>query len=303
MQGKSINRDYGLMRAVAVFLVRYGETGLKGPPVRRRFEQMLSENIVRAHSLAKVSCIVEKERGRLFITTGDQAVSSGILSRTFGVVSFSLAEECSSRREDISNAAVARLSKVISDGSTFAVRSRRVGTHPYTSMELAAYVGEKILDAYGSRKIKVDLETPDVEVFVEVRNNRAYLFEDVSNGPGGLPLRTQGKVLAVIDDRKSLLAAWLVMRRGCSAVILNKSGLGADQIELLRAWNPWWTGFAEGIQASDLIKLKKCSAIVFGWDLGEFNSKEKPNEGVPVFYPLVGLSAEEIEGRMKEIFS
>ena len=303
MKGKSINRNYRLMQGVAVFLVRYGETGLKGPPVRRRFEQMLSENVVRAHSLAKVSCIVERERGRLFVTTGDQDVTSVILSRTFGVVSHSLAEECSSRREEIAEAAVAKLSGRIAEASSFAVRARRVGTHAYTSMELAAYVGEKILDSLGSKNIKVDLESPDIEVFIEVRNNRAYLFEDVVSGPGGLPLRTQGKILAVVDDRKSLLAAWLIMRRGCSAVLLNSSGLEQSEMELLKPWNPWWTGYIEGMSATDLLKLKRCAGLVLGWNLEEFNAKEKPNVGVPVFYPLIGLSAEEIENRMKEVFS
>jgi len=291
------------MRGVAVFLVRYGETGLKGPPVRRRFEQMLSENIVRAHSLAKVSCMVEKERGRLFVTTGDQEASAGILSRTFGVVSHSLAEECSSRREEIADAAVIRFSRLIADGLSFAVRSRRVGTHSYTSMELAAYVGEKILDAYGGRGVKVDLDDPDTEVFIEVRNNRAYLFDSVTGGPGGLPLRTQGKVLAVIDDRKSLLAAWLMMRRGCSAVLLNRSKLNSGELDLLEPWNPWWTGYIEGMEAADLIKLKRCSGLVLGWNLDEFNEREKPNDvDVPVFYPLVGLSAGEVEDRMKDVF-
>ena len=288
---------------MAVFLVRYGETGLKGPPVRRRFEQMLSENIVRAHSLAKVSCIVEKERGRLFVTTGDPAVSSVILSKTFGVVSHSLAEECTSRREEIAERAVSRLSDSLASGSTFAVRARRVGTHSYTSMELAAYIGEKILDAFVERNLKVDLEEPDVEVFVEVRNNRAYLFDKVTSGPGGLPYRTQGKVLVIVEDRKSLLAAWLIMRRGCSAVLLDVSSLGSEEIERLKPWNPWWTGYVEGLEASHVLKLKRCAGLVLGWNLAEFNAKEKPNEGVPVFYPLVGLTAEDIEGRMKEIFN
>ncbi|MCA1813607.1 MAG: hypothetical protein LC624_06615 [Halobacteriales archaeon] len=34
--------------ADALFLVRYGEIGLKSPPVRRRFERLLRENIVRS---------------------------------------------------------------------------------------------------------------------------------------------------------------------------------------------------------------------------------------------------------------
>lgn len=287
---------------MAIFLVRYGETGLKGPPVRRRFEQVLSENIVRAHALAKVSCLVERERGRLFVTSGDTEASSIILSRAFGVVSHSLADECSSDPEAISKLAVSKLSGRIAKGSSFAVRARRSGIHPYNSMQLAALMGERILDAFSNQDIYVDLQKPDVEIFAEVRNNKAYVFEGAVPGPGGLPLRTQGKVLAIIEDEKSLLAAWLMMRRGSSAVLLNESDLDEKAIEQLKPWNPWWSGSLKGISPADALNLKRCSGLVLGWDLEEFLSGAKPELEVPVFYPLIGLTKGEIEARMKAIF-
>lgn len=287
---------------MAIFLVRYGETGLKGPPVRRRFEQVLSENIVRAHALAKVSCLVERERGRLFVTSGDTDVSSVILSRTFGVVSHSLADECSSDPEEISRLAVSKLSARMKNGSSFAVRARRSGVHSFNSMQLAALMGERILDAFKDRNIHVDLQRPEIEIFAEVRNNKAYVFNDAVQGPGGLPLRTQGKVVAVIEDEKSLLAAWLIMRRGSSAVLLNVSNLEEGKIEALKPWNPWWSGSLKGISPADALSLKRCSGLVMGWDLEEFLAGTKPELEVPVFYPLIGLTRSEIEARMKSIF-
>jgi len=299
---QTINREDCDRPVVAIFLVRYGETGLKGPPVRRRFEQVLSENIVRAHALAKVSCLVERERGRLFVTSSDTGASSIILSRTFGVVSHSLADECSSDPEAISKLAVSKLSGRMARGASFAVRARRSGIHTYNSMQLAALIGERILEAFSDRDIHVDLQKPDIEIFAEVRNNKAYVFEGAVPGPGGLPLRTQGKVLAVIDDEKSLLAAWLIMRRGSSTVLLNGSGLDEGVLERLKPWNPWWSGILKGISAADALKLKRCSGLVLGWDLEEFLSGTKPELDVPVFYPLIGLTKGEIEARMKAIF-
>lgn len=288
---------------MAVILVRYGETGLKSDPVRRRFENILAENIVRAHKLEGVSCIVEKQRGRLFVSSDDSDKSTSILSHTFGIVSVSLAEESSSDVEEIAKLSIASASKQMPKGGSFAVRARRTGSHPYTSMELAAKIGEKILHSFGGSNVKVNLNNPDFELNIEVRNNKAYIFDRVINGPGGLPLRSQGKVLSIIEDEKSLLATWLVMRRGCSAVILNKSNLPSSEIERLKAWNPWWSGAITDREPSDLIAMKRCSGLVLGWTLNEFEKKEKPGAGVPIFYPLLGMTSEEIKERMANIFA
>jgi tRNA uracil 4-sulfurtransferase len=300
--GKVINRNYILRPTVATILVRYGETGLKGPPVRRRFEALLVENILRAHSHEKINCVVERQRGRLFVNSDDSDESVGILSRTFGIVSISKAEECTSDVDDISRMAIDSAKKHLSKGSTFAVRARRTGTHEYTSMELAAKVGEKVLEAFPKNFIKVDLENPNLEIFVEVRNNKSYVFSDKVQGPGGLPLRSQGKVLSVIEDRKSLLSSWLMMRRGCSMVFLNKSKLKASELGLIEHWNPWWSGVVEDEGVEEVMRTRHCKGLVLGWTLEEFQKKESPRPGVPVFYPLVGLVPDEIDERMRVLF-
>lgn len=287
---------------MATILVRYGETGLKGPPVRRRFEALLVENILRAHSRGKISCVVERQRGRVFVNSEDPKGSVGILSRTFGVVSISEAEECTSNVDDISKLAVESAAQHLAKGGTFAIRARRTGTHKYTSMELAAKIGENVLKAFPKDSVRVDLDHPDFEISVEVRNNRSYVFTGIVRGPGGLPLRSQGRVLSVIEDRKSLLSSWLMMRRGCSMVLLNKSNMGVGEIEALRPWNPWWNGVIEEGGVEEIIKLRRCSGLVLGWTLDDFKRKESPRPGIPVFYPLVGLVPDEIDERMRVLF-
>ncbi len=238
----------------------------------------------------------------MFVNSDDPEESVGILSRTFGIVSISEAEECSSDIDDISRFAIDSAKAHLSKGSTFAIRSRRTGTHEYTSMQLAAKVGEKVLGAFPEGSIKVDLEEPDLEIFVEVRNNKSYVFSDKVQGPGGLPLRSQGKVLSIIEDRKSLLSSWLMMRRGCSMVFLNKSKLEIEELEAIEPWNPWWSGAVENEETGEIIRLRHCKGLVLGWTLEEFQKKESPRPGVPVFYPLVGLVQDEIDERMKVLF-
>lgn len=287
---------------MTTILIRYGETGLKGEPVRNRFERLLVENMMLAHKNANVSCLFDRQRGRIFASSDSPDKTVDILSKTFGVVSFSPVEECTSEPEEIARLAVSLASRALRQGMSFAVRARRTGDHTYSSMELAALVGEKVLEASRELGTSVDLETPEFEIFIEVRNNRAFVFTENIPGPGGLPLRSQGRVLAIIEDRKSLLAAWFMMRRGCTTILLNQSDLSTREIELLKPWNPWWNGFIESTDPLEIMKLKNCAGVSVGWTLEEFDSREKIRAGVPVFYPLIGMTKEEIDERMAGLF-
>jgi thiamine biosynthesis protein ThiI len=61
----------------------------------------------------------------------------------------------------------------------------------------------------------VDLDTPDVEVHVEVRGERAYLFSSRSKGAGGLPLGMEGRAIALLSGGfDSAVSSWMMLRRG-----------------------------------------------------------------------------------------
>ena len=288
------------------FLVRYGEIGLKGSQVRKRFESILTENINRAHSLLGISCVIEKEPGRLFVSSDDPNCSEAILSRSFGVVSLSEVVETSSDAHDISERAVEMARENIPDGGiSFAVRARRTGNHEYTSMELASIIGGEIQKTFGPEKAAVSLSSPELEIFVEVRNKRAFLFRDSVKGPGGLPVRSQGRVLSVIEDKKSILSTWLMLRRGCNTVILDRSDLDASLLKSLVPWNPWWGEVLsdEDADFDDILSAKSCEGIALGWTLEEFNSRDKVVSESPIFYPLIGMDGTEIEGRLNALLS
>jgi len=289
---------------VTLFLARYGEIGLKGRPVRRRFEKILSENILKAHSLASTSCVVKVQNGRIFVETEDRESTTEILRKTFGLVSFSEVEVVSSDPADIAEESISLMRKSMTgDQLTFAVRARRTGTHPYTSMELASIVGERIIKELGEDSVKVSLNCPNIEIFVEVRGKKAYLFRGLIRGTGGFPIRSQGRALSLIEDRKSLLATWMMMKRGCNVLLLNRSKLNEDDIEVLRSWNPWWPPVIQDGEKSleELIELKSCTGLVLDWSLGDFEMKKRISPGVAVFYPLMGMSSDEIESRIVEL--
>ncbi len=278
-------------------LVRYGEIGLKSASVRRRFEQQLIADIRRRHATAQVPCIISQARGRIFVDSDDWRKSCEILSRTFGVVSFSPVTEVSSEAAELVKATVEFARPLMFKGASFAIRARRSGNHPYTSQELARLLGEAILkdDSHG---ISVNLEEPDVEVSVEVRDRKAYLFSMALPGPGGMPLGSQGRTLSVVDSEAGLASTWLMMKRGCTVLIATDD---RARIAPLEAWYPNPKTVDPQVDLFKLAAANGCIGVALAWSLKEIWSNGALKGELPVFYPLVGLSDEEVMGLIDRI--
>lgn len=202
-----------------VIIARYGEIGIKSPRVRSRFERKLVANIKSAFS-----CNINVNQGRIYIFPKDFNEACDKLKKIFGIVSFSLAIKTKTNFDDIEetiNEYSEKLSNnnLLSDKTKFAVRCRRVGNHKFSSQELAGFVGSVIIKKFNS---PVDLSNPDLEVFLEVRDDKTYIFHEKIKGPGGLPLGTQGKLIALISSGiDSPVAAYLMMKRGCEITAIH----------------------------------------------------------------------------------
>lgn len=225
-------------------LVRYGELALKSERVRRRFEQRLVENIKAA--LKGIDHKLKRERGRIFVETpsADKAIER--LVRVPGVVSVSPAVKTRATLEEMTSTAVDVAKRVLKPGMSFAVRTRRAGEHEFKSGDVNAAVGSAILKAIPG--VKVDLSAPDEEISIEVREKSAYVFTEVLQGPGGLPLGTQGTVVALLSGGiDSPVAAWLMMKRGCRVVLVHLdakpySDARARAMAAARALSDWAAG-------------------------------------------------------------
>ena len=67
---------------------------------------------------------------------------------------------------------------LIDADQSFAVRSERVGIHNFTSVDVSKVIGQAIIDSYRNaygRRLKVNLDEPDVEFYALVRNQE-FLF-------------------------------------------------------------------------------------------------------------------------------
>ncbi|KXB02033.1 hypothetical protein AKJ43_02635 [candidate division MSBL1 archaeon SCGC-AAA261D19] len=193
-------------------LVRYNEIALKSRSVRTSFEKILIQNIER--TLRNSEYELSRTFGRIYVKTSDWRRAIKRLAKVPGIASVSPARRTDAVLSKILSLAVEEAEKSFSRKGTFAVRSRRAGKHDFTSQELNEDIGREILRA--NPDLKVDLDAPDQEIFVEVREKDAFVFTEVVEGIGGLPVGSQGKVLAILSDAIFSPAAILLMlKRGC----------------------------------------------------------------------------------------
>ena len=202
-----------------LIIARYGEIGLKSPKIRSRFERKLVKNIK-----ATFECDVNRNQGRIYIFPRDFDEGIEKLNRVFGVVSYSPATSTNTDYADIDETLTRYASDLVDEGildenTKFAIKCRRVGTHDFTSQEMAAHCGGVVRNVVMA---PVDLTNPDLTIFVEIRENDAYIYHEKIRGPGGLPLGTQGKVIVLLSSGiDSPVAAYMMMKRGCEVVALH----------------------------------------------------------------------------------
>jgi len=195
-------------------MLRYGEVFLKSEPVRREFTGILIRNCRQALRSMGLFPDVKTVRGRIFFLGDSPAKVAEVLSRIFGVVDVAVCTITPPEVRAVTEAAVLQATRAAGPGTRFAVRARREGVRGITSQELAAGIGSAVLlSCPGTR---VDLENPDYEIFVELRESGGVVYDTRIPAPGGLPLGSQGKVLSLLSPGiDSPVASWLMMKRGC----------------------------------------------------------------------------------------
>lgn len=285
-------------------LVRFGEIGIKSAPVRRRMVERLRQNLLSAMEAAGVEGDVRPLGSRLWMVGPDAAALAGVAARTFGVVSASPALRVAPTLEALAAAAPALALR--SPWASFAIRARREGTHPFTSQDVNVQVGSAVFRAAqaAGRSPKVDLGNPDFALDVDVRQGHAHLFTEHREGPGGIPVGTQGTVLALLSDRASFVAAWLVMRRGCAVVPLHAGTMGSLPVEAMEAMAAW--GLPREAEVLPLCKGKIPKGVLLeaaaqvarehgavALVTGETLDSRLCTAPVPVLRPLCGLDPAE----------
>ena len=270
---------------MTLLLLRYAEIGLKSTPVRRRFESVLKDNLLNRLMEDGVEALVTSRGARFYVETTDIDAAVASVRRVFGIASLSVVEECSSKMEDMCQTGAEYSKNRLGEGQSFAVKARREGSQGYTSLDMGKEIGSAIFLANEDKGVKVDLTNPDVVFYVEARDNRAFIFQDYIRCHAGLPVGTQGKVVAEIDGSdRSYVSAWLMMKRGCRVLIK-----GDYDYSILKQYDTYLRPYDPGKEP-----MNKMLGYVLGSDLDNVGSVDVSQYEIPVFFPTIGMTDTEV---------
>ena len=200
-----------------IFIVRCGEVALKGMN-KPYFERMLAERI-RKNLGEFEGTEVQRHEGLIYVRADKKFEKEKLIrqiSRVFGVASISPAVEAESDLDAIGEEAVKYMKELIETKGikTFKVEAKRADKNfPVKSPDIARIIGAKVL--IGCKVLKVDVHNPDVHLFVDLRHDKSYIYQQKIAGFGGLPLGTNGKGMVLLSGGiDSPVAAWMMAKRG-----------------------------------------------------------------------------------------
>ncbi|MBN1644496.1 hypothetical protein JW851_00450 [Candidatus Woesearchaeota archaeon] len=273
-------------------IVRYSEIGLKGKN-RIVFEKKLMNNIRSCLNRNKINfSVIKKPMGRILIPEIDSVKP---LNCVFGISSFSEAINAGFDIDKVKQTALSLIKDGL-DGKSFYVSCQRLDKRfPVKSVDFAKELGEYI---YEKTKAKVSFKKPGITLYAEIIDGFVYLFTEKKKGCGGLPLGIEGNIVALVEDESSLLAALLMMRRGCSVFCVAKKEFDISllkryvygsrvELKILKTDNEI-NEFAEKVNAKAIVVADT------------FESIEEYDFNIPVYRPLSAFSKEQIEEKLDE---
>ncbi len=202
------------------FLIKYGEIAIKGKN-RKMFEEALVRQIKYALKKAEGRFTVRREQGRIYVEALEEDFDPeeviAQLQTVFGIVGICpvlLTEDQGS--EQLGKDVVAFIRETYGENPDFSfkVNARRARkNYPMDSMEINAFIGEKVLDAFPNTH--VDVHHPDEKIYVEVRE-QICIYSKIIPGPCGMPVGTSGKAMLLLSGGiDSPVAGYMIAKRGC----------------------------------------------------------------------------------------
>jgi thiamine biosynthesis protein ThiI len=243
-----------------LFLLRLaGEIAVKGRGTRLHFLHRLQGNLESALASTGVAYKIERDWSR-FVVEAPRGAALEVLPNVFGISSLSAVERRPWLTVDDVIAAGEELFADRVAGKSFAVRARRGGDKrfiPFRSADVDRALGARLRP----RAARVDLTNPEVTVQIEIRTGEALFSTDAIAGPGGLPLGTEGRALALVSGGfDSAVAAWSILKRGVRLdYLFCNLGGGAHRDGVLAVMKlvaeRWSFGYRPKLHAVDLQPL------------------------------------------------
>ncbi len=200
------------------FLIKYAEIGIKGKN-RYLFEDALIRQIKFALKDVEGSFNVTKATGRIYVNAEsdyDYEEVMEVLKRVFGIAWICPVVQLADEGFEVLKEKVLEYIDNVYENKnfTFKVESRRSRkNYPMVSQEINMELGAAILDAFEGTK--VDVHHPEVLLRIEVREQFINVYSKEIQGPGGMPIGTNGKAMLLLSGGiDSPVAGYMIAKRG-----------------------------------------------------------------------------------------
>lgn len=199
-----------------MILIKYGELTTKKAN-RNFFIKTLNDNI--KHLLNEYDVKITKDRVRMYIEAeeSDLEIITNKLKKVFGLHGIVICHKVNTNIEEIQNKALELVLK--EEGKTFKVITKRADKNfPTKSMEFNNVIGGFILK---NTDLKVDVHTPEIPLYIEIRREGTFLYTKEVPGIGGYPVGIQGKGMLMLSGGiDSPVAGYLALKRGVTVECL-----------------------------------------------------------------------------------
>ena len=206
-----------------IILCKLGEIVLKGLN-RHSFEMKLMSNI-RRRTQRYGKFKIYSRQSTIYVEpveeTCDLDAAYDACKKVFGIIAIARAVPCAKEKEVIFATAKEYLGPALLAAKSFKVESKRSDkSFPMGSIQLSQWVGGALHDAFPH--LTVDVHTPELTVYLEVREDAAYVHGPAEAAAGGLPIGMGGHAVSLLSGGiDSPVSSYMIAKRGVQLELLH----------------------------------------------------------------------------------
>ncbi len=206
-----------------IILCKLGEIVLKGLN-RHSFEMKLMSNI-RRRTQRYGKFKIYSRQSTIYVEpveeTCDLDAAYDACKKVFGIIAIARAVPCAKEKEAIFATAREYLGPALLAAKSFKVESKRSDkSFPMGSIQLSQWVGGALHDAFPH--LTVDVHTPELTVYLEVREDAAYVHGPAEAAAGGLPIGMGGHAVSLLSGGiDSPVSSYMIAKRGVQLELLH----------------------------------------------------------------------------------
>lgn len=237
-------------------MIRYGELSTKGKN-RKDFINRLASNVQKVlHDFPDLKIQTHHDRMHILLNGTPFEPVNDRLKVVFGIQTYSPVIKTEKSLEAIEKTALELMQATYKAGMTFKVNTRR-SDHKfiYDTNQLNQMVADYLYNHMEG--LQAEMKHPDMVLLLEIRQDGAYISNQLLHGAGGMPVGTAGKAVMMLSGGiDSPVASYLAMKRGVN-------------IEMVHFFSPPYTS------EKALAKAKELTSILAKYS-GRINFIEVP---------------------------